>query len=360
MASAKWKTGMTRMAKQPATETRRRWMRRLFGLGVLGGLALLGAELFTRFYLGLGTPPLSVTDETVEYRFKPEQDIYRFGNRVRYNAWSMRSDDFLRYKADPGEFRVLVMGDSVINGGNQTDQVELATELLGTRLREAMGRPVVVGNVSAGSWGPANLLAYIQKFGLFDADMAVLVLSSHDLVDLPTFEPTVGVHPDFPAQEPWLALEEGVTRYLPRYLPWGEGVVEAGDPMGDATDPLAVAEGRAKLAELVEVIEAAGVPVVAVQHLTREELVAEPEPGHAAIAAVLAEAGVRTLQLGPALSVSLGTGDNPYRDRIHLNATGQRVLAEVLEEAVESLLDGTDPGIHHRNTEVRRDAKDEG
>ena len=251
----------------------------------------------------------------------------------------MRSDDFPGDKPDSDEFRVLVLGDSVLNGRSQTDQSELATELLAVRLRKKLGRPVVVGNVSAGSWGPANLLAYIDKFGLFDSDVVVVVLSSHDLTDLPTFEPVVGVHPGFPDEGPWLALEEGVTRYLPRYLPWGRAHIEAADPMGDATDPLVMAEGRVKLQELIETIQAARVPMVAIQHLTRTELMNGPESGHQVIGEVLKESDVLTLQLGPAMNTSLAKENNPYRDNIHLNPIGQRVLADQLYEAVNATLE---------------------
>lgn len=47
--------------------------------------------------------------------------------------------------------------------------------------------------------------------------MVVLVASSHDVTDNPTFAP-----PDpntHPTKKPLLALTEGLTRYLPRYLP---------------------------------------------------------------------------------------------------------------------------------------------
>jgi len=51
-------------------------------------------------------------------------------------------------------------------------------EQRGTHAR--LGRPVVVGNASAKSWGPPNELAYLQHFGTLDADVVILELSSHD------------------------------------------------------------------------------------------------------------------------------------------------------------------------------------
>jgi hypothetical protein len=181
---------------------------------VLVGL-FLAAESFCRFYLGLGDPPLSMADPRIEYLFKPNQNCRRFGNTIRYNAWSMRSDDFPARKADPNEYRVMVFGDSVVNGGALTDQSKLATMILQERLRADLKRPVIVGNISAGSWGPPNMLAYAQKFGLFDADVVVVVLSSHDYADVPTFTPVVGVDPSFPEHRPWCATWEGGQSAVP-------------------------------------------------------------------------------------------------------------------------------------------------
>ena len=126
-----------------------RWpVRLLVALLVL----LIAAELFARFYLGLGDPPLSMADPEIEYLFKPDQTCYPFHKRVHYNAWSMRSEDFPRHKSQPDELRVMVFGDSVVNGGSLTDHADLATTILQRRLSEDLGRPVVVGNISAGSW----------------------------------------------------------------------------------------------------------------------------------------------------------------------------------------------------------------
>ena len=45
---------------------------------------IASGEIFARYYLGLGTPPLSVTHPTIEYMLKPNQDVYRFGNHIIY------------------------------------------------------------------------------------------------------------------------------------------------------------------------------------------------------------------------------------------------------------------------------------
>ena len=128
-------------------------------------VALCLAEISARTYLGLGDPPLTIRDFSIEYMFAPSRCYRRFGNSICYNQWSMRSDDFASIKTNSIEKRVLVMGDSVINGGALTDQKDLATTLLQQRLSDCLQVPVVVGNVSAGSWGPGNILAYTRRYG---------------------------------------------------------------------------------------------------------------------------------------------------------------------------------------------------
>lgn len=96
-------------------------------------VGLAAGEWFARSQLGLGNPPLSVAHPTIEYLFKPNQDVRRFGNRVRINAYGMRSDDFPESKPE-SEFRLLIFGDSVLNEGALTDQASLATELLPQKL----------------------------------------------------------------------------------------------------------------------------------------------------------------------------------------------------------------------------------
>ena len=192
-----------------------KWRRSLLaGMFLFASVALL--ELFARIALGLGDPPLTQRDPGIDYLFVPGT-YHRFGNTIHYNSFSMRADEISPTKQNPDELRVLVMGDSVLNGGALTDDQDLATFIAQQRLRERLGRPVWVGNVSAASWGPGNLLAYADRFGWFDADVVIFLLSSHDVRDVPGFQADLG--PNFPLSRPSLALTEGLTRYLPRYLP---------------------------------------------------------------------------------------------------------------------------------------------
>lgn len=308
-----------------------------------GAIVLVVAgELVARYALGLGDPPLSMSHPDIEYMFRPCQDCMRLGNRVKFNAYSMRSEDFPSHKTDPAELRVIVLGDSVINGGNLTDQADLATEIVRRQLAERLDRPVVVGNISAGSWGPGNHLAYVELFGLFDADVVLLVLSSHDVTDVPKFEPLVGVHPCFPDKRPVSALVEGLTRYLPRYLPGLAGSDEAAtaaqDDQRQARDPFSA---RAALDELLARIRAAGAVPVLIHHGERAEVTGQYKPGRELLAAWAGEHGVRFRQAGERFRAACERGESPYRDIVHPNERGQQLLAEVMLEAVVEALAAT-------------------
>jgi hypothetical protein len=320
-----------------APRKKRRWRRWGIRVGVVLLLMLVGGELFARFYLGLGDPPLMQADPEIEYLFKPDQDCRRFGNHIKYNHYSMRSDDFPQRKSDPNELRVLVVGDSVVNGGTLTDQSKLATTLLRDRLAADLKRPVVVGNVSAGSWGPPNELAYLKRYGLFDADVVVIVLSSHDFADVPTFEPYVGVSPAAPEHKPVLALWEGFVRYLLPKLQRQPPPPEL-PPLDTPATAAAIDQSLNALSAMIERARKAGAKVVVVQHFERDETLASPKPGHDQIAVRVRAAGIEPVQLGPAFEAARQRGEQPYIDTIHPTAVGHRIIATVVGDAVERVV----------------------
>src|SRR5580765_7907062 len=186
-------------------------------------ILLVSLVILSRFVRGLGDPPLYQADATMEYVLQPSRTYYRFHNRVSVNRYGMRADDFPPHKSSSEELRVLVVGDSIVYGGVRIDQAEIATENLKRSLQQEFGRPVVIGNASATSWGPPNELAYLQRYGTLDADVVILVLSSHDYADAPTFTPVVGIAAQYPGKKPVLAVADLLkTYFLPRFLHIGE------------------------------------------------------------------------------------------------------------------------------------------
>ena len=184
--------------------------RRLIACTILGGaLLLLGVELYLRVHYGLCSAVLMRADDDYEYIAQANQKLKRFGHRIQYNSLSMRNEELRE-----GSIRILCLGDSILNGGTLTDQQRLATSILSSELSKDSGRDVQVLNVSAGSWGPDNCLAWLNKHGNFGAIGIVLVVSSHDVHDTMTFVPIVGKSKSFPTRQYPLAMIELLDRYL--------------------------------------------------------------------------------------------------------------------------------------------------
>lgn len=295
-------------------------------------ICILFIEAGLRLLTGLGNPPLSQTDETIEYMFKPNQDIRRFGNRIKINEYGMRSDSFSHKKSDISEFRVMVYGDSVINGGNQTDHSQLATELMRAKLTLIMNdREIIIGNISAGSWGPPNILAYIRKFGFFDADVVIVVLNSQDYADVPTFEP---LNPStHPTVAPVLAISEAVTRYLSKLFPT---VAASQQNELDVSSNLeAINICLDSLREILALSRESGAKTAVVLHWTQAELQAgKPLDGMEMIASIATESGVPVYDDRFDLEKLIASGENPYRDNIHPNPIGQRILGRIFERII--------------------------
>lgn len=133
----------------------------------------IAAELFFK-YLGFGDPPTVVLDEAIEYYVTPNSQFHRHGNEITTNEFGMRSESI----AD-GD-KVFILGDSVVYGNHFLDQGETISYLLPPLLRH----PYSVYSVAASSWGPGNILAYVDKFGPFEGNYALIVQSSHDRFDV--------------------------------------------------------------------------------------------------------------------------------------------------------------------------------
>jgi hypothetical protein len=224
------------------------------------------------------------------------------------------------------------VGDSVVNGGNFTDHEAVGTVMLEPMLAKRLGRPVLVANASAGSWGPPNMLAYMRRFGLFDADLVVIVLNSGDFADAPVFRPLTS---RLPGRRPVLAVSEILTKYLPRY------VRTRGKPLPppENPDPADVEWCLRSVREMIEMARAAGAKVIVALHLKQSEIEGEPERGHHELARVAREAGIEPIQLGPPFAEALRAGRNPYAEGAHPNDEGHRIIARVLLEPVARALE---------------------
>lgn len=331
------------MSKPAPQRTRRRksWARwiieSLIALAIFGAIGLLIAEAALRALVG--DPPLYVLDERIEYLYKPSSVYKRFGNLVKINQWSMRADDFPQHKSDERELRVLLMGDSILAGGVRVGQRDLAATQIAPALSRITQRPVVVGNASAGSWGPPNLLAYTDKFGFFDADIVVLVLNSNDYDDVPGLEP---IGNQWPTHKPALAVQEVLQAYGPRLLAKAGLWTPSPAPARVATHEQDIAEALGALRTLIDRAHASGAKVILVQFLKQNELRAGAEPGFAEIRRIAAEATppVRLLDNSGAFSENGVPRESLFLpgDNVHPSAAGQRALgALILNGIVQEL-----------------------
>lgn len=288
---------------------------------------LVIAEVVARFGLGLGDPPLSITHPTIEYMYKPDQDVMRFGKRFIINHYGMRSENFPAKKVDK-ETRLMVFGDSVLNGGNLTDHADLATTLLENRLSDGHKKNVRLGNISAGSWGPGNWLAYAKEFGFFNADIIILIISSHDAGDNPTFEP---LNPDtHPQSKPTSALWERLKRYLPRYLPQLSKAAEA-PVISQVDEKVGFVQGLTDLQNFLRLARVQTPKVLVVQWPEQSELSSGKfKNGYFEIRQVAEDLGIPVIPMAPTLLKNMKEGGQPYRDNIHPNDLGQQIIAETL------------------------------
>lgn len=174
--------------------------------------ALAAIEVALRLLFGLGNPVLSQADTYTGYRFQPNQTLVRFGKKIEYNQYSQRSEPINRQKPQ-GTLRILMVGDSVLNGGNPIDQKQIITEQLEAKLK-ASGKPTEVLNASAGSWGIGNHLGYLKEFGTFDSDAVILQIGTHDLTQPTSTSERVGKDPNYPNHPPLLAIQEAFIRYI--------------------------------------------------------------------------------------------------------------------------------------------------
>ncbi len=292
-------------------------------------LLCLVAEILLREVWRVGNPPLTMPDPEIEYLFRPGR-YEGFGNEMFYNEYSMRSAPVTPHKTDPNEFRVLVMGDSAINGGMYVDQTQTVTERLRIRLLSRVQRPVFVGNVSAASWGPPNLLAYARRFGLFDADVVIGVLSSDDDRDIRLFEPIPAY---VPTSKPRSALAFAISRgfvnlsLLYRRLRRPQGKPVRGDKPPGAALP--------DLGSLAAFARSQGACFLVVKLLLRREINRGADEGHQRILDYAESISVPAISMGEILAERLASGQDPYSaDDTHLSEIGRSDLVDALFQGI--------------------------
>lgn len=288
-------------------------------------ILLVGGEIYLRHVWGFTDSVLMQSDPDFEYIAQPCQNHYRFKKHIVYNEYSQRSNP-----VDSSAFIVLGLGDSVLNGGVLTDQDSTATSRLCKKLSAIKGNAVQVLNISAGSWGPDNCEAYLKRYGLFNAKIAFLVCSSHDAHDNMNHQSLGDMHAGFSDRQYLSAWIELVDRYLiPRYIhPYLKHAASDNHMPEISKDGKVFNPGFEALASR---FRHAGIPFFIWLHPEKTELERGAYNGE----------GQEILEFCKRDTVPVIEGIkymslDDYRDNIHLNEKGQKVLAGYLEEYIRN------------------------
>jgi len=282
-------------------------------------LLLVGGEIFARYILGLGQTPTYVENDKFEYIFSPNQNIRRFNNKILVNEYSMRSAPLRKDSK-----KILIFGDSVLNGGSLTSHEKLATTLLDNKIGIRFNEKVQVLNISAGSWGPDNAFGYLQEYGDFNTSLIILVFSSHDAHDNMMFEKIIDVEKSYPSKQPCCALWDGFNRYL---IPAIRSKMSS--KKKEFSKIHKIDKGKvfnSGWPNFVEYCRTHHIPFFVLLHPTQEEIIAkEYDQNGKEIIAFLKQNKIQYyLELN-------NTKKAYYRDSIHYNIRGQQFLYEELK-----------------------------
>lgn len=288
---------------------------------------LLISELTLRKVWGFGEMVLFRYDKDFEYIANPDQDRIRFGNRNYYNEYSMRSMPL----KDEDKCIILGFGDSVINGGALTDHDSLATTIVENQLNIKTGGGVRFLNVSAGSWGPDNCAAYLEKFGDFNAKLIVLMISSHDAHDNMVYKNIVGQHEAYPDKQYALALTEVLLKYV---IPKAKKIINKNAPSEDLMINKDGDGFNKGFESFKNFTQKSNVPLLVCLHAEKQEI--EQQAYNSQGKEIIDYCSANGIKLISGLEV--GENMEHFRDNIHLNEKGQKLWAQVLLKEIQGTL----------------------
>ncbi|HWU02154.1 MAG TPA: GDSL-type esterase/lipase family protein [Novosphingobium sp.] len=306
-------------------------MKMLAGLGAAGIVVAGSGELAARQF-GFGHP-LLYRASAEGYEIVPGQTVVRLGKTTRINALGMRGPETSEKPAS-GVARVMVLGDSVANGGTMINDDQTIGAQLQKQLR-SRGLPAEVVTVAAGGWAVGNERGWLQKNGTFGARVIVLEVNENDLDQMPVPAALLDHHVSFPTRAPASALGEVAVRYVMPKLGLGGPTADPGATAG-AMDARAAADVRSQFASICDYAQRAGVRLVV---LYWDVLSPKPTPDIvAAREAFLQMAHDRRVQvLRPQLNLA-PNASALFRDRIHPDAEGNvEVAARIAPNIAEAL-----------------------
>ncbi|MDZ8183997.1 MAG: SGNH/GDSL hydrolase family protein [Nostoc sp. ChiSLP02] len=306
-------------------------------LAVVVGLFVV-LEIGLRSLFGFGNPLVYVADEQIGYLLAPNQRTRRFGNRIEINEYSMRGSAIAKTLA-PSTLRILLLGDSIANGGWWTDGENTISSLMMrsfASLNNSNYLDLEVLNASANSWGPRNELAYLEKFSNFNSQVIILLINTDDLfATAPTSLP-VGRDRNYPDSKPPLALVEVWQRYLTKQKPIPELKAvqnEPGDRVGINLEAISKIQALTR--------QSNSKFLLVMTPLLRE--IGEPGPRDYEIKARQRLSDFTKAQQINYIDFLPIFNSNPdskglFHDHIHLNLQGNKFVSEVIERSLLEIL----------------------
>jgi len=301
-------------------------------LTILFGV-LIVVEIGLRIGFGFGSPVLYLGDAEIGYLLAPNQNTRRYGNRIEINQYSMRNAAITPLPS-PNTRRVLLLGDSLVNGGWWTDQSQTLSALISQQLQARLGyrENWEILNVAANSWGPPNQLAYLQRFGTFGSEVIVLLINTDDLFTHPPNSGVVGRDRNYPDVKPALALVE----VFNRFLKGSEPIPPAKQPQ--PSDPVGYNLEKIQQIQAIAAQNQADF-ILAMTPLLRE--VSEPGSRDYEI-----KARQRLTELTQAknwvyidflpLFQETSQPKTLYRDHIHLSPSGNQLVSEMISQRLKA------------------------
>ncbi|MCR9016486.1 hypothetical protein [Aquiflexum gelatinilyticum] len=283
-------------------------------------VSIISVELILRWY-GLHDLPTYREDVDYEYIHHPNQKRMVYRNYFFTNSFGMRSGDI-----DNSKRKILLIGDSVINGGNRNSNEQLASTIIQSNL----GDSIQVLNVSSGSWGPDNGMQFIKKHGGFDAQLICLVFNSHDAGDVMDFKPTVNINPVKPGKNDKFALMAFSRRFLlPKIKTGLNNNYEEKEYILKETSEL-----NPGWKFFLEYCVAKRIPLIVYLHAERNEW--KKRKYNAEGEKIINFCKENNIKLVKDIDV---LKEEYFSDGIHLNKDGQKMIADILSPIIEKIID---------------------
>ncbi|MGH2415167.1 MAG: GDSL-type esterase/lipase family protein, partial [Microcystaceae cyanobacterium] len=192
-------------------------------------------------------------------------------------------------------------------------------------------------NASANSWGPRNQEAYLRRYGLFEAQIVVLLLNTDDLfATAPTSLP-VGRDRNYPAYRPPLALIEIFSRFFGTPQPIQE-MAEVRKEKGDR-----VGLNLAAIAKIQDMAKQANAQfLLAMSPLLREVEASPREYEQKARQRLQQFTGEQHIPYVDFLAKfkQFERPETLYRDHIHLTPQGNQFVSETLSHSILGMGNG--------------------